>query len=109
MKGIKDASTIIGLLEDGALVSDLSKKIEDTIETLRDRAGYSGTAKGSVTLVLNLVVEGKMIDIDAGMTAKVPPEPRRKSVFFVGDDGLATEDPKQLTIEDAIMRQQRGA
>ena len=109
MKGIRDASTVIGLLEDGALTADLSKKLSETIETLRERAGHSGTAKGSVTLTLNLMVDGSMIDIDAAMSAKVPPEPRRKSIFFVAEDGsLATENPKQLTIEDAILRQQRG-
>ena len=108
MKGIKDASTIIGLLEDGQMVSDFSKKLDETIKTLCERAGYSGTAKGSVTLTLNLVVEGQMIDIDAALSAKVPLESRRKSVFFVSDEGLATENPKQLNIEDAIMRQSRA-
>lgn len=107
MKGIKDASIIIGMLEGGKLAVDLSSKVEETIKTLQDRAGYAGTAKGSVTLTLNLVVEGRMIDVDAALTSKTPPEARRKSVFFIGEDGLATEDPQQLRIEDAILRQSR--
>lgn len=103
MKGIKDATTILGLLEDGDLNADFSAEITKVLEVLRDRAGPKQSAKGSVTLTLTFEVEGVQTEIDAKITSKTPDAPRGKSFFFITDAGLSTEHPRQINMfpEDA--------
>ncbi len=107
MKGIRDANTIIGLLEDGDLAADLSTEIQKVFQALRDQAGPKTSAKGSVTLTMNFEVEGVSMEVDASITSKIPKPKRGKSFFFVTDDGLSTEHPKQANMfpEDVSRRQ----
>ena len=106
MKRIRDATTIIGMLEDGELAGDLSNEISRLLDALRDAAGPKSKAKGSLTLKLNFAVEGVSTEIDAEISTKVPKSKRGRSFFFVTDDGLSTEHPKQTSMfpEDASRR-----
>jgi hypothetical protein len=110
MKRIRDATQIIGLLEDGDLASDLSNEIQHVLDKLRDAAGPKRAAKGSVTLKLNFEVEGVSTTIDADIASKTPKAKRSSSFFFVTDDGLSTEHPKQVQMfpEDAEKRSARN-
>ena len=106
MKRIRDATQIINLLEDGELVCDLSNEISFVLDKLRDAAGPKSNAKGSVTLKLNFCVEGVSTEIDAEIASKTPKNKRGRSFFFVTEDGLSTEHPKQLSmgLEDVSKR-----
>lgn len=111
MKGIRDANTIIGLLEDGDLVADYSKEIAAVLAKLRELGSPKKAVKGSVTLTLSFVVEGVSTEIDAKITSKTPEPERSRSFFFVTDDGLSTEHPRQIQMfpEDADKRRPHSA
>jgi hypothetical protein len=106
VKRIRDATQIIGMLENGDLANDLSNEISHVLEKLRDAAGPKGKAKGSVSLKLTFAVEGVSTEIDADIASKVPKLTRARSFFFVTDDGLSTEHPKQMQMfpEDVTKR-----
>ncbi|OCJ37767.1 hypothetical protein [Agrobacterium tumefaciens] len=98
MKKIRDASTIIGMLENGQLNPAFSAEIGQTLEKLSDMSEASPmqSFKGSVTLKLSLSVKDGMVTIAADMESKTPKLPRKNSVFWVVEDGaLSTEHPRQ--------------
>ena len=109
MKRIRDATQIIGMLEDGELSCDLSNEISFVLDKLRDAAGPKSKAKGYVTLKLNFAVEGVSTEIDAEISSKTPKAKRGRSFFFVTDDGLSTEHPKQLSIDLEDVSKRKGA
>ncbi len=98
MKKIRDASTNIGMLENGQLNPAFSAEIGQTLEKLSDmsEANHMQSFKGSVTLKLSLSVKDGMVTIAADMESKTPKLPRKNSVFWVVEDGaLSTEHPRQ--------------
>lgn len=98
MKRIRDAATIIGLLEGGEVAQALGAEITETIQTLRERSDQRGKVKvnGSVTLTLSIEVEGLSASIIADIASKRPKAPRGSSFFWALDDGsLSTEHPQQ--------------
>ena len=97
MKNIRDAVTMLGMLEDGSLSRDLSGEINQVLAKLRDLAGNKGKAKGRVTLSLDFEVEGSSTVINAAIASKTPATKRSSSFFFVTEDGLSTEHPRQLS------------
>lgn len=111
MKAIRDATTIMGLLEDGALNADFSRMIAETLSKLRDLAGAKGSAKGAVSLTLRFDVEGYGVTIETDITSKTPKEHRESTFMFLGEDGLTNEHPKQINMfpEDADKRRPRSA
>jgi hypothetical protein len=92
---IRDATQLIALLEDGDLAHDLSEEIRSLLEKLRDAAGPKSKAKGSITLTLNFAVEGVTTEIDTEISTRAPKAKRGRSFYFVADDGLSTDHPKQ--------------
>lgn len=98
MKRIRDATTIIGLLDRGEVKEEFSKQTTDTLAALKESLGgrKKGKAKGSVTLTLNFEVEGSSVSVDADIRSKRPHPVFGSSMFFVLDDGtLSTEHPQQ--------------
>ncbi|MBB3996908.1 hypothetical protein [Aureimonas pseudogalii] len=111
MKKIRDATVVLGMLEDGQFASDLSESIRATLDALNERAGTKGKAKGSIAVKLDLVVSNGMVTIDCTLDAKTPKPERGSTVLFVTDDGsLSTEHPKQMTMfpRDADERRRVG-
>lgn len=101
MKRIRDATTIIGALEDGALASDLSHKITGALVHLKEQCGNrpKAKAKGKVVLTIDLEVEGSSATITANVEQKLPKAPRASTFYWVLDDGsLSTEHPQQLNM-----------
>jgi len=111
MKAIRDAQKIIGLLEDGDLSSDLSKEITKTLEALREQAGAKGKIKGSVSLTLGFEIDGPTCEIMADIKSSVPRPKRSPSFFFLTEDGLSTEHPRQPSFfeEEQQARSTRSA
>lgn len=95
---IRDAQTIIGMLERGDLNAELSKEITDLSAYLKasTEGRKKAKAKGSITLKLNFVVEDGTMIISPDITVKKPKAPRGDSIFWVLDDGaLSTQHPQQ--------------
>lgn len=97
MKLIRDAQVLIGSLESGQLLADLSNKVMETLAELKNQSGPKRTVRGSVTLKLNFAVEDAKVTIENEISNKVPARPRSSDFFWVTDDGaLSTQHPKQL-------------
>lgn len=113
MKKIRDAQTIIGMLEGGELAAQLSTDISETLtklKTLSETMGRKAKVKGKVTLALDFEVEAGAVTVLAGIETKVPKAPRGSSFYWVTDDGsLSTEHPQQTDMfggpRDADRRQ----
>lgn len=98
MKTIRDASMIIGLLENGELNPAFSSEISETMQKLSEMSedAPSRTIKGSVSLKLDFEVKDGMVTINSKLESKTPKRPRKSSVFWVLDGGaLSTEHPRQ--------------
>lgn len=99
MKRIRDAQTIIGMLEGGELAQALSGDISETLSKLKDLSetmGRKAKVKGKVALTLEFEVEAGAVTVTAGIDTKVPKAPRGSSFYWVLDDGsLSTEHPQQ--------------
>lgn len=98
MKRIRDAQTIIGMLEGGEVAAALGAEITETLSKLKELAGDrpKSKAKGSVTLKINLEVEAGTATITCDIDSKRPKPVRGSSFYWVLDDGsLSTEHPQQ--------------
>lgn len=98
MKRIRDAQTILGTLDHGEVMAELSREITETIADLNEQTGGRPKAKtkGSVTLKLNIVVENGTATIEPQIESKRPKPALGSSFFWTLDDGsLTTEHPKQ--------------
>lgn len=101
MKQIRDATTVIGSLEEGELVAALSAALTDTLKKLKEHAGNraKSSAKGKVSLTIDLDVQQSGVTITADIQAKLPKMPRRSTYFWVLDDGsLSLEHPQQMSM-----------
>ncbi len=98
MKRIRDAQTIIGMLEGGEVAAHLSTEIVETLAKLKELSGDRPKAKvkGSVTLKLSIEVEAGTATIAAEIDSKRPKPVRGSSFYWLLDDGsLSTEHPQQ--------------
>lgn len=98
MKRIRDAQTIVGMLEGGELNAALSSEITETPSKLKTMSeeNHRKTFKGSVTLKIGFEMEAGAVTISADIDAKTPKQPRARSFYWVTDDGsLSTEHPQQ--------------
>ncbi|WP_283196573.1 hypothetical protein [Rhizobium sp. BT04] len=99
MQIIRDAQTLLGMLEQGELNQEMTTKmtavLEKLLELSNDRPNV--TYKGQVSLVLNLSVKSGMVEINAEIPPpKLPKLPRKSSVYWVIEGGrLSTEHPQQ--------------
>lgn len=98
MKPIRDAQTIIGILERGDLAASLSEEISGTLAEMKDRSDQAPKekVKGEISLKLKLTMEMGTVTIVGELASKRPKAPRGSSFFWVTDDGdLTTEHPHQ--------------
>ncbi|MER8427783.1 hypothetical protein [Mesorhizobium sp. M0136] len=98
MKKIRDAQTIIGMLEGGEVAAAMSTEITETLAKLKELSGDRPKTKikGNVTLKLNLEVEAGTATISCEIDSKRPKPARGSSFYWVLDDGsLSTEHPQQ--------------
>ncbi len=99
MQIIRDAQSLLGMLESGELNQEFSEKLTGVLEKLLDLSNErpNVTYKGAVSLVLNLQVKNGMVEINAEIPPpKLPKLPRKSSVYWVIEGGrLSTEHPQQ--------------
>lgn len=96
---IRDGVTVLGLLERGAVTTDLTAHMTEVLKTLGEIACNQKKVKGSITLKLSLEVENGAVRVDAEFTTKVPKVPRPSSLFFLtAEGGLSLDHPTQMTM-----------
>lgn len=98
MKRIRDAQTIIGMLEGGEVAVAMSTEITETLAKLKELSGDrpKTKVKGNVSLKINLEVEAGAVTITCDIDSKRPKPVRGASFYWVTDDGsLSTEHPQQ--------------
>lgn len=84
-------------LQRGGPHEEISGEMQKLVQNLRDEATVSGRKeKGSLTLKIDLTIEGDMMFISYDVKRKDPAPKRLRSVAFHTSDGvLMMEDPKQ--------------
>lgn len=103
MKPIRDAQTILVMLENGQMVKDFGNELTNTLSVL---CGISKDFpktkfKGNITLKLNIVAEAGTVNMQADISSKVPKLARRSNFYWVLEDGaLSTEHPEQSNFFD---------
>lgn len=98
MKRIRDAQTIIGMLEGGEVAAALGAEIIETAAKLKELSGDrpKSKVKGSITLKLNLEVEAGTVTVTCDIDSKRPKPVRGSSFYWLMDDGaFSTEHPQQ--------------
>jgi aminoglycoside phosphotransferase family enzyme len=98
MAKIRDANTLISMLDGGELAGDLSTEITETLAALEaNRAGRKKTkVTGSVTLKIKFTNDSSGSTIDVELDSKRPKKLRESTFLFVTEDGtLLNENPKQ--------------
>lgn len=101
MKTIRDATTILGMLERGDAAASLSDEISSTLIACQDAAGAKGTAKGEVVVKLKFSVQGASVEIEADISSKRPKMKRPRSFLFLTPSGeLSLEHPQQISMFD---------
>jgi hypothetical protein len=98
MKRIRDAQTIVGMLEGGKLAQDMSTELVDTLKWLKELSDERPKTKikGSVSLKIGFEVEGGQVIVAAEIDSKRPKAPRSSNFYWLTDDGeLSTEHPQQ--------------
>ncbi|TIL54353.1 hypothetical protein [Mesorhizobium sp.] len=98
MKKIRDAQTIIGMLEGGEVAAAMSTEITETLAKLKELSGDRPKTKikGHVSLKINVEVEAGTATITCEIDSKRPKPARGSSFYWVLDDGsLSTEHPQQ--------------
>ena len=99
MKLIRDAQSLLGMLESGDLNAEMSDLLTEVLQKLLDLSNErpKTTFKGEVSLKLKLAVKDGMAEIDAEIPPpKLPKLPRKTSVYWVIEGGkLSTEHPQQ--------------
>jgi hypothetical protein len=98
MKFIRDADTLIAVLEQGDLKSDLNAEIAKVVARLHELSDENPKRKfsGSLTLKMKFSAENGMVTISNDITSTLPKIPRRSDIFWTTEDGaLSTEHPAQ--------------
>ncbi|MDI9847333.1 hypothetical protein QM467_04570 [Rhodoblastus sp. 17X3] len=98
MAKIRDASTLLGMIDGGDIAADLTTEITDTLAAIEaSRAGRKKTSvSGSVTLKIKFKAENGGVTIDADIDSNRPKKVRGSTYLFVDSDGsLSTEHPQQ--------------
>lgn len=98
MKIIRDADTLIAVLEQGDLKTDLNTEIAKVVARLHDLSEDDPKKKfaGDLTLKMKFKVEGGVVTITNDIKTTLPKVPRRHDIFWTTEDGgLSTEHPNQ--------------
>lgn len=99
MQLIRDAQSLLGMLESGDLNNEVTETLQTVLEKLLDLSNErpNVTYKGEVSLKLSLAVKNGMVEINAEIPPpKLPKLPRKSSMYWVVEGGrLSTEHPQQ--------------
>ena len=104
VKGITD---LLENLEDGQLEVDLTDELQKIVKVGKQvEDGTSKTARGSLSISLDIVNEQGVFYVLAKTKSTLPVQPRRKSIYYKNDeDNLITENPNQMKLPLAEVKE----
>lgn len=92
-------SHVLAMMEGGQLQNDASDAMRDLCSALSEHDAQQGKAKGTLTIVLDVKMEGGIVEIVGDVKVKAPKLKREKSIFWLTPaNDLSQENPKQLTM-----------
>ena len=97
---LRSFALMLGHLEDGQILVDLSEKLQQLNLALIKQAEAVGKAKGTLTLTLKFGADdGGTVQIDADIKIKEPQPVRARTVTWMTKAGqLATSNPRQTKL-----------
>jgi len=97
MPPARNFSQLINEIEDGLLHQDLSIALQDMVAGLIDhRAEMGGKPKGTITLKLDIRLDGGTMDITPEVKIAMPKVARPKTVFYpTPENNLSRTNPRQ--------------
>ena len=89
---------VIAHLEDGDLNNDASEGLHEIIKACSNYVfAHGGKPSGSITLTLNIKLDGGVFEIKPDLKVKTPTPPRTTGHMWATPDNLLTSvNPKQL-------------
>lgn len=105
VRGITD---LLENLENGQLEVDLTDELSKIVKAVGKQVedGISKTARGSLSISLDIVNEQGVFYVLAKSKTTLPVQPRRKSIYYKNDaDNLITENPNQLKLPIAEVKE----
>ena len=105
VKGITD---LLENLEDGQLEVDLTDELQKIVKAVGKQVedGTSKTARGSLSISLDIVNEQGVFYVLAKTKSTLPVQPRRKSIYYKNDENnLITENPNQMKLPLAEVKE----
>lgn len=93
----RNFAQLIAEIEDGVLHQDLSRAVQDIVAGLIDhRMDLGGKPKATLTLKLEIRLDGGTMDITPEVKVNMPKTPRSKSVFYATpENNLTRTNPRQ--------------
>lgn len=90
-------SLVLGELQNGHCVNELSETLESLIEQVRDR---NGSAELTLKIKMKPRNGGKQIDVEHTITKKEPKKPTPSTLFYTTEaNALQRNDPDQRTLD----------
>lgn len=92
--------------EDGALLEELGERLRELVARMHQEAmSRGGKPKGSIGVTFDLKLDGQIVEVSADVRVKEPKTERSRSIFYrLNDNGLSSNNPKQLTMDLAQPR-----
>ena len=90
-------AVLLGQLEDGRLVSDLTEHVAEIVRTLERHAqSFGGKPKASLTVDFAFKLESGVMQVTPTVKAKLPDTPRQFTIFWPTEaGGLRCSNPNQ--------------
>jgi hypothetical protein len=87
---------IIGDLDDGRVVEEMTHQLREVVRAVR-----TSQKKGSVTLKIDIELDGRQFVVNASVKPTIPTPAAGMTIFFANDDGeLRKDDPKQIPLKN---------
>lgn len=90
---------LLGLLEDGEFNSEMADQYRDLIAAMENASADTNgktKVKATMTLKVDLVLEGGVYEVAGNITTKKPPrKPRRTTMYGTEGNTLSRTNPKQ--------------
>jgi hypothetical protein len=97
---IRNFGGLLQSLEDGQLLVDLGRKLDELTIKMMLEANATGSATGELRLTVKLKADGHgIVQADSKIDMKEPKPARAKSVLWMTLEGkLTAENPKQIKL-----------
>lgn len=97
----RPAVDLLHNLEHGTFLADADEAVREVVAALRRHQENTGrSAKGKLTLTIELVNDGKIIEAKGSIGVVTPKPIRERSILYATpENGLSLKDPRQQELE----------